>query len=84
MACGCIPIATNVGSVSTVVMNNYNGFITKAGQDSILAEKVKGVFSMSTEQSELMRTRARQTVVQNFDSQEIWKLLIDEASGTVK
>jgi glycosyltransferase involved in cell wall biosynthesis len=83
MACGCVPIASDVGSVNAVVVNDYNGFTIIAGQDVGLSEKLKKTLSMSQEQLELMQKRARQTVVEDFDSEEIWKLMIEKISMTI-
>ena len=42
MACGCVPIVTNVGDVSDVIVNGYNGYIlTNYDDEKELAEKIE-------------------------------------------
>jgi GalNAc-alpha-(1->4)-GalNAc-alpha-(1->3)-diNAcBac-PP-undecaprenol alpha-1,4-N-acetyl-D-galactosaminyltransferase len=76
MACQCIPIVTNVGSINAVVTNSYNGFIIDSGQVDDLTDKIKKAFSLSKEQLASVQTSARQTIVNRFDSREIWKQMI--------
>jgi glycosyltransferase involved in cell wall biosynthesis len=78
MACQCIPITTDVGSVGDVVANNRNGFLTNAGCVDELKDKIELAFSLPEKQVALIKTAARQNVVEKFDSQKIWKEMIDK------
>ena len=77
MACGCISVATDVGSVNAVVVNGRNGFTIEPGNYLQLSEKAEIVLSMSEKQLRLMQTRARQSVVDNFESKKVWQSMID-------
>jgi glycosyltransferase involved in cell wall biosynthesis len=77
MACGCVPVVTDVGSVNAAVINGGNGFIVEPGNYLQLAEKVEKVLEMPEQQLRLMQTRARQKVIDNFDSKKIWQSMID-------
>ncbi len=43
MACNCVPIVSNVGGLSDIVLNNYNGFMYKPGN---LKDKILEVFNI--------------------------------------
>jgi glycosyltransferase involved in cell wall biosynthesis len=77
MACGCVPVVTDVGSVNAAVINGGNGFIVEPGNYLQLAEKVEKILEMPEQQLRLMQTRARQKVIDNFDSKKIWQSMID-------
>lgn len=77
MACGCIPVATNVGSICNLVINGYNGFTLPPGNYSALSEKIKAVLSLPEIELKKMQTRARSSVVENFDSKKIWEHLVE-------
>lgn len=80
MACGCLPIATNVGSISAVIVNGYNGFTTETGDPSGLSEKVRNVLSLPEEKLKLMQIRARQSV-EDFDSKKVYKAMVETLSA---
>jgi glycosyltransferase involved in cell wall biosynthesis len=77
MACSCIPVATNVGSVSALVADGVNGFLTEPGCEAGLSKAVEKVLTLPVEESALMRARARQMVVEGFDSKKVWESLIN-------
>ena len=81
MACGCIPIVTDVGSVSAVVNDRDNGFMIEPGNYLQLAEKADKVLSMPKEQLQMMQTKAREIVIANFDSKKVWQSMIDSLSA---
>jgi L-malate glycosyltransferase len=78
MACGCIPIVTNVGSMAVVVSNGFNGFVVNPGNSDEFAKRVNEVLSFSEEKTKLMQFRARQTVKEYFDSRKTVKTMVDE------
>ena len=77
MACGCIPIVTDVGSISALTINGYNGFTLTPGDYSVLSEKIRATLALPKEELKQMRTRARQSVVECFDSKKIWENMVD-------
>ena len=76
MSCGCIPVSTDVGSVSTVVSNGENGFIVPSGNPQLFSEQLNKIMSFSQEKKQEMQTKARQTVVEKFDSKKVLNLLV--------
>jgi glycosyltransferase involved in cell wall biosynthesis len=76
MACNCIPIATDVGSVSAVITDGYNGFVTKPGDSLAISNCIKKIFSLPQEELELIGSRAREKIVQSFDCQKIWQDMV--------
>jgi len=77
MACGCVPVVTDVGSVSSVVVSGDNGFTVEPGNHLQLAEKERKVLAMPEDKLRLMQTRARQSVIANFDSKKSWQSMIE-------
>jgi glycosyltransferase involved in cell wall biosynthesis len=68
MACGCIPIVTNVGDVTAVVQDGFNGFIVNPGDQERLSERVKQILSLPEETRKTIQDRARRSVENRFDS----------------
>ena len=77
MASGCIPIVTNVGDAEAVVTESSNGFLVSPGNYKEFAERFKEVLAFSEEAKKLVRSRARQTVRDDFDSQKLTEKMID-------
>jgi glycosyltransferase involved in cell wall biosynthesis len=77
MACGCVPVVTNVGSVSAVVADGDTGFTIESGNYLELAEKAKKVLLMPEDQLRLMQIRGRQSVIVNFDTKKMWQSMLD-------
>jgi glycosyltransferase involved in cell wall biosynthesis len=78
MACGCIPIVTNVGSMAALVSDGFNGFVINPGNIDEFVVRVNEVLSFSEEKTKLMQSRARKTVKDNFDSRKIVEKMVDE------
>jgi glycosyltransferase involved in cell wall biosynthesis len=81
MACGCIPIVTNVGDATAVVIDGLNGFIVDAGDHEKLANRIKEALSLSEEKMVLMRNQAREVVANDFDNIKLIKRMIDDIEG---
>lgn len=81
MACGCIPIATNVGDVAAVIVDRFNGFIVNPGDHEKLAEKIKETISLSEEKIKSIQSRARAAVVDDFDSRKLIKTMIERVDA---
>jgi glycosyltransferase involved in cell wall biosynthesis len=78
MACGCVPVATNVGSVGSLISDGITGFIIEPGSEAELREAIIKVFSMSTEHLQTMQDNARKVVLEGFDSRRVWGSMIEK------
>lgn len=76
MACGCIPIVTNVGDVTAIVRDGFNGFIAHPGDYEKLGERVKQILSLPEETKKIIQNRARRTVEDEFDSRKAIKKMV--------
>jgi len=83
MACGCIPIATDVGSVSALIANGHNGFTLTPGDYIGLSDKIEKILAMSGEERKQIQTMARYTIVENFDSKKIWEDMVETIKTSV-
>jgi len=81
MACGCVPIATNVGSIGAVVTNGFNGFTVEPGNPEMFSERVKEIMSFSEEKKKSMREMARQAVVENFESKKVLGIMVERVEA---
>ncbi|QOD59677.1 glycosyltransferase family 4 protein [Polaribacter haliotis] len=70
MACGCVPIATNVGGMTNVVIDGYNGFLVNPIAKEF-CEKIDYLIKNKSEMEELSNN-ARLSVEKGFSFQ-IWK-----------
>lgn len=77
MACGCVPIATNVGDVSRIVKHGFNGFIIKYGDYEELAQRIREMLSYSKEELKLFQHRAEDAVREGYDSEKWIKKMLD-------
>ena len=76
MASGCIPIVTNVGDAGAVVKDGFNGFLVSPGNHIEFSERFKEVLAFSEERIKLIRSRARHTVIDDFDSKKLTEKMI--------
>ncbi len=81
MSCGCIPIATEVGSIRFVVQNGINGFLVPPGDSKFFSELINVIASFSQEKKKEMQRKARDTVVEKFDSKRVLNLLMNIVTG---
>ena len=77
MACGSVSISSDVGDVPRLISDGFNGFIVKSGDPENLAEKIDEVLSLSEDEVRLIRSRARRTIVDNFDRRKTAKKMFD-------
>lgn len=77
MACRCIPVVTKVGDVEMVVSDGFNGYIVNPGDPEEFSEKIKQWMSLSKNELNLMRSRARLTITNNLDSRKQINRLAD-------
>lgn len=77
MACECISISTNVGDVPRIIHNGFNGFTMKKGDPANLAEKINEVLSLPEDEISLIKSRARCTVIKNFDQRKLAQKMIE-------
>jgi glycosyltransferase involved in cell wall biosynthesis len=80
MACECVPIATNVGSISAVIEEGYNGFTVFPGDYTKLGEKIRETLSLPSEKIRLLGRRARGSVLDEFNSSKVITKIIDSIS----
>ncbi len=74
MAVGCIPIVSNVGSVSEVVENEVNGFLIEPRNPEQIVETIKRVLSDEFEQNR-MTEAAKSTIKLRFNMGDYLKNL---------
>jgi glycosyltransferase involved in cell wall biosynthesis len=70
MSCGCIPVVTNVGDITKIVKNGYNGFVVNPGDSSQIAESINLALSLSQREIELIRHRAQEIITADFDTRK--------------
>ena len=71
MACETTCISTPVGDVGKVIRMGYNGFLTKTGDSTDLADRMKEALSLQAEKKFTICVRARETVERDFDLRRI-------------
>jgi glycosyltransferase involved in cell wall biosynthesis len=81
MACGCIPVVTNVGDAAAVVRDGFNGFIVDPGDHERLGERIKQTLSLPEETMKVIQNRARRIVENGFDSRRAIKKMVDSISA---
>lgn len=71
MAAGCLPIASCVGGMSNIVLNDYNGLLIQPLQDELDNALLKAI-TMTAEQKSLIVRRAYNTALMSF-SKKRWE-----------
>ena len=71
MAAGCIPIATCVGGMSNIVINNYNGILIRPCLEDLLNAMIH-LIELPNDQRSIIARRAYDTALVSF-SKERWK-----------
>jgi glycosyltransferase involved in cell wall biosynthesis len=84
MACGCVSISSDVGDVSRMISDGFNGFIVKPRDPENLAEKIDKVLSLSQAEIRLLKKRARRTIMDNFDRRKSAKEIVNVIIGSYK
>lgn len=77
MACGCIPIVTNVGSMGTVVKDNMNGFLLEENMLHSIISKLEYVLSLTSDQKRILGMSAIKTINSEYSSDHFYKSLND-------
>lgn len=70
MSAGCVPIATHVGGMTNMILDNFNGFFIEPNVDS-LVEKLEYVISMPIEERKRICTNAYESSLYSF-SKKRW------------
>ena len=65
MSAGCVPIATHVGGMSNMILNNYNGFLIQPTLDA-LKQKLIDVILMSKADRNVIAKNAYDTALCSF------------------
>jgi glycosyltransferase involved in cell wall biosynthesis len=66
MAAGCVPVASNIGSVREVVRDGVNGFLVEPGNTAQIVEKLRSLLSDEIDWENL-RKNARTTIEEKFN-----------------
>lgn len=66
MAAGCVPVASRIGSIASVVTDGFNGFLIEPKNASQIAEKLKTLLADEADW-ESLRRNARETVGEKFN-----------------
>jgi glycosyltransferase involved in cell wall biosynthesis len=74
MAAGCVPVASNIGSVREVVRDGVNGFLVAPGDVAQIVEKLKLLLSENSDLGALRRS-ARETIEKRFNFKDYIKKL---------
>lgn len=78
MACGCVPVATNVGGMTNIVIDGYNGFLVNPDKDDFI-KRIEYLIC-NPEIMSRVRKNARQTIEEGFSFEkwaEKWNNIID-------
>ena len=71
MAAGCIPVATCVGGMSNIILNDYNGLLIQPNETE-LESAIESIIIMPFEQRMQIAQRAYETAVTSF-SKDRWE-----------
>lgn len=71
MACGAIPIASNVGGMTNIVIDGYNGFLINPHANEFF-KVIESIILMNDEQKKILSENAKTTLEKGF-SKEIWE-----------
>jgi glycosyltransferase involved in cell wall biosynthesis len=66
MACGCVPVVSDRGSIPTVVDDGRNGFLVDPGDITQIVGKLKFLLSEGEPGWDLLRRAARQTIIDGY------------------
>jgi glycosyltransferase involved in cell wall biosynthesis len=77
MACGCVGLATAVGGVPEVLPDAAAGWTVPPADVDALAASMSRVLSMSSADRRATGLRARQRVIEGFDSRRQMATLVD-------
>ncbi|MCF8272900.1 MAG: glycosyltransferase family 4 protein [Flavobacteriaceae bacterium] len=79
MACGCIPIASNVGGMTNIVIDGFNGFLVNPNSKDFI-DKIEYLINNPAIISKI-RENARKTIEEGFSFsvwEEKWKKVINK------
>ena len=80
MACYCVPIASNVGGLTNVILDGYNGFLVNPTANEF-CEKIEFLISNKTE-LKVMGDNARKTIEVSFSFMK-WKSKWEDIIKTI-
>lgn len=70
MACGCVPIASNVGGMTNVVLDSYNGFLVNPDSTEFI-NKLEYLI-LNPQELNRMSINSRETIIHSFSFKK-WK-----------
>lgn len=71
MACGAIPVASNVGGMTNIVVDGFNGFLVEPTSNEYF-KVIENIILMEKNQLRILSENARATLEKGF-SKEIWE-----------
>lgn len=71
MACGTIPIASNVGGMTNILIDGFNGFLVNPKAIDFF-KSIENIILMNREQTKVLSENAKSTLELGF-SKEIWE-----------
>ncbi|WP_312993433.1 glycosyltransferase family 4 protein [Chryseobacterium flavum] len=71
MACGAIPVASNVGGMTNIVVDGFNGFLVEPTSNEYF-KVIEKIILMEKNQLRILSENARATLEKGF-SKEIWE-----------
>ncbi|MHA1798782.1 MAG: glycosyltransferase family 4 protein [Candidatus Helarchaeota archaeon] len=74
MACGCLVVANDVGGIFHSIQDGINGFLIKKNDKKGFLDIILKIYNKQIEINKIKK-KARNTILQNFDSNENFKKL---------
>ena len=72
MAAGCIPLCSNVGGMTNIIIDNFNGFFFNPSLKDNLQIKLEEILKLETKEKESILHHSIETVRKGF-SLEVWE-----------
>ncbi len=77
MACGAIPVSTEVGGVPEVVVDGRNGFLVNPNSDEDLEAKIRGILAFDEKAINAISGRAQETIRAKFSDEIAMKTYVN-------
>lgn len=77
MACGAIPVSTEVGGVPEVIVDGRNGFLVNPNSDEDLEAKIRGILAFDEKAINAISGRAQETIRAKFSDEIATKIYVN-------